>query len=158
MIILGLDSARTTGFALVERTVGPERLLEYGTIEAAGAEVIQAFATRMATRKRPPDLVAIEDGFLGKNVVTLKSLCYLVGRWQQAFESMGVETITRMADRWQRGLLGRDLGGTGNRESRKKAAAIWTKAWFKQTLDEDAADAACLATWELRQHVFTNRA
>lgn len=152
MIVLGLDAAARTGFALVEKTVGPERLIEHGSVDTGTADIIQTFATNMATRRRAPDIVVIEDCYLDKNVQTLKALARLTGRWQQAFESMGLRTRLCMADVWQKRMLGQ-MGGAG-RASRKKAAMTWCRAWFKAELDPDAADAACMAAWECRRSLL----
>jgi hypothetical protein len=119
--------------------------------------VVTEFSGQMATRGPTIEVVAIEDAYLGENVDTLKTLARLVGRWQQAFEALGLETRLVMADVWQRGILMGLISRTSGREARKKAAAVWARATFGTILGPDEADAAGLATWELRQRGFARR-
>jgi Holliday junction resolvasome RuvABC endonuclease subunit len=159
IIGLGIDSAFTrTGWALVEREGAKERLIAHGLLEACDADVVGAFAHRMATGQLAIDIVVIEDTYLGENVDTLKSLSRLVGRWQQAFEALGLKTRLVMADVWQRGILMGLITGKTEREGRKKAAQIWANATFGEALPSDSADAAGIITWHLRQRAFAKRA
>jgi Holliday junction resolvasome RuvABC endonuclease subunit len=158
LIVLGVDSAFTrTGWALLERDGPKERLIAHGLLEACDAEVVGGFAHRMATGQLAINVVVIEDAYLDKNVDTVKSLSRLVGRWQQAFEVLGLRTRLVMADVWQRGLLTGLITGKTEREGRKRAAQIWAKATFGEALHTDEADAVGLAVWQLRQRAFTER-
>lgn len=159
-IVLGVDSAFTrTGWALVEREGPKERLIAHGLLEACDAEVVGGFAHKMATGPLGPDIkmVVIEDAYLDMNVDTLKSLSRLVGRWQQAFEVLGLRTRLVMADVWQRGLLTGLITGKTERDGRKRAAQIWAHATFGEALHTDEADAVGLAVWQLRQRAFAQR-
>lgn len=157
-IVLGIDSAfHRCGWALVERDGTRERLIVYGVLRAVDADVVSEFAGKMATAGPTIDVVVIEDAYLDKNVDTLKALSRLVGRWQQAFEGLGLDTRLVMADVWQRGTLTGLITGKSVRETRKAAAVMWARATFGVVLGEDAADAAGLATWELRQRAFRQR-
>lgn len=158
MRVLAIDSAFTrTGWGLLERDKPRERLIAHGILEACDAEVVGAFAHKMATGQLAIDVVAIEDTYLGENVDTLKSLSRLVGRWQQAFESLGLKTRLVMADVWQKGILMGLITGKTDREGRKRAAQIWAKATFGEALHTDEADAVGLGAWLLRQRAFTQR-
>jgi len=158
-LVLGIDSApRRTGWALVERDGRQERLVAYGALTAVDADVVTEFSGQVVHRCPSIDVVAIEDAYYGENVGTTKALSRLVGRWQQAFEGLGLETKLVMADVWQRGILTGLITPKSGREARKAAAAIWVRSTFGTALGADEADAAGLATWELRQRRFAQRA
>jgi hypothetical protein len=159
-VVLGIESAFSrTGWALVERDGPKERLIAHGKLEAVDAEVVAEFSGRMATGPLTIHTVVIEDGYpLETNVDTLKALCRLVGRWQQAFEALGVSTRLVREDVWQSAIL-LGLGGSSSpRAERKKAAQAWATVTFRETLGEDEADAAGVATYELRQRALRKRA
>jgi Holliday junction resolvasome RuvABC endonuclease subunit len=159
VLVLGIDSAFVrTGWALLEREGLQERLIAHGLLEACDADVVNEFAGRMATGPRTINLVVIEDAYLGENVDTLKSLSRLVGRWQQAFEALGLKTRLVMADVWQRGLLTGLITAKTERDGRKKAAQLWAQATFGEALHTDEADAVGLGVWVLRQRAFAKRA
>jgi Holliday junction resolvasome RuvABC endonuclease subunit len=157
IIVLGIDSAISKcGWAVVERDGGHERLVAHGVLVAVDGEVVGDFAGRMAHGQRI-DVVVIEDAYLDTNVDTVKKLSRLVGRWQQAFETLGLETTLVMGSVWQRQILSGLIGLTSPREARKKAAKLWARATFHEALGEDEADAAGLATWGARQRSFAAR-
>lgn len=161
MRILGIDSATKTGFGLVERVGTKERLISYGAVDLGRgpmAAAIETFVERVI-EDGPIDEVAIEDNYLAAgeqaNVVTLKCLARLAGRWEQAFEARGIRTVLVMAQKWQTGLLGGALmGPTANRATRKKAAGLWVKATFGVTPGEDACDGIGLAAYRARHATF----
>lgn len=157
MRILGIDSAISRcGWALVERVrgVGREKLLGRGVLCAVDGEVVQEFAGRMTNGKDEIDLVVIEDAYLDKNVDTVKQLSRLVGRWEQAFETLGVETKLVMASVWQMRILTGLITPKSKRDERKLAAKRWAKATFNEDLGPDEADASAIATHEIRLRSF----
>lgn len=157
MIVLGLDAAATTGYALVEvPQAGRERLIEAGKIIVRGPYDVHSFLT---THYRGISLVAIEDPYLAQhgNVATLKSLCRIAAWWEMAYTLQPVPCKLMMADRWQMGLLRGLIKPGSPRVARKRAAWTWVKAWLKIELSEDACDAACLAVWAGRQRRITGR-
>jgi hypothetical protein len=142
---------------MVERDGDRERLIAHGLLRSVDHDVVNEFAGRIAMGKLRIDVVVIEDVYLDKNVDVVKALSRLVGRWQQAFEPMGLSTRLVMADVWQKGvLLGLIAPGT-DRDGRKKAAKLWAQATFAEALDENEADATGIATWEIRQRAFAER-
>jgi hypothetical protein len=152
LVVLGIEAAfKRTGWALVERDGPRERLIAHGNLDAVNHEVVSEFAGRMAMGKLTVDVAVIEDAHAGEKVDTLKALCRLVGRWQQAFEVLGIETRLLMADVWQKGLLTGLINSGTEREVRRRAAQLWAKATFGEALGTDAADAAGLATFEIRR-------
>lgn len=146
VIVLGLDSASTTGFALLDG----ERILESGTVDAREMKRIDVLAAFMCSRARP-DLVAIEDNFLGINVNTVKVLSRIVGAWELAFAVRGVPTELVMASVWQKALLAGLPGGT------KKRAATWVKATYGLKVSEDVADAIGIAAFVARREIVAAR-
>jgi Holliday junction resolvasome RuvABC endonuclease subunit len=158
-VVLGIDSAPScSGWALVERDGNRERLIAHGLLYTVDHEVVNEFAGRIAMGALTVDVVVIEDVYMDKNVDTVKVLSRLVGRWQQAFEALGLSTRLVMADIWQRGMLTGLIAAGTKRDGRKKAAKLWAQATFAETLDENEADAAGIATWEIRQRAFAERA
>lgn len=154
-IVLGIASAfRRTGWALVEHEGTGERLIAYGALDAVDHEVVSEFAGKMATGKLTIDMVVIKDAYLGEHVDTLKSLCRLMGRWQQAFESLGIETRLLMEDVWQRGVLTGLISSGSIQDARRKAVQVWAKENFAVALGSDEGDAAGLATFEIRRRAF----
>jgi len=151
VVILALDSASCTGWALLEG----ERLIGRGTVDASDLLRLEAFA-RNACAQRRPDLVVIEDNFVmrGKkaNPNTMKILSRIVGAWLLAFAVRGVATEIVMPNIWQRGVLGKIAkGGT------KKAAALWVRATFGVDANEDECDAIGLACWVARREMLASR-
>lgn len=165
MIVVGIDSATKAGFGVVERKGPRERLIEYGAfaLPRQGTEraaAIEAMVSRL-TARFVIDVAAIEDNYLAQgeqeNVVTLKALARLCGRWEQAWEARGVATMLVLAQRWQVGLLAGLCGPRSDRKTRKAASAMWCRATFGVTPSEDASDAIGLATWVARQESFRAR-
>ena len=159
MIAVGIDCATKSGWAVVERTAGRERLLGHGVLDLSGhagrpSELISTFAGRLA-KEIPLDglPVAIELPYLGHgkalNVVTLRTLARLCGRWEQALGVYGADVELLRASDWQRRVLG-TLGGQ-KRADRKKAAQLWARGQFGARLSEDEADAVAIATDLLRE-------
>lgn len=153
MICLGIDCATKTGWALVERESGRERLLDYGVLDISGKKLpawnpVAALALRCRAPNPVPDVVAIELPYLDKNVATALLLARLCGRFEQAFGPSGAQVVVHRASEWQSKILGRFGGRT--REELKKAVVLWGKATFGVQLPVDAADAAGGATHVLR--------
>jgi Holliday junction resolvasome RuvABC endonuclease subunit len=148
VIVCGIDSAETSGYAVVE--AGPrERLITHGTfVIRRGGDVEQAVA---ALTEHRPDVVAIEEPFIRANPHTGLALAVLLGRWLQGFERQGIATTRVLASTWQIAILSGLIDRTSNREQRKKAARTWARSVFAVDLSEDAADAAGIACWAARR-------
>ena len=154
MKILGLDSASLTGWALLDG----ERLIERGTVKADEPIKISEFATRLATSDYlRPDLVVIEDSYLGENVVTVKLLSRILGRWEQAFSTYGVPSEIMMADTWQQHVLAGLITRKSKREERKAACRQWVHITYGIRVTEDVADAIGIATWVARRELVVCR-
>jgi hypothetical protein len=144
--------ATSCGWALVEKpSLGPAKLDAFGVYNLSDkAHVyIDAIAEMAYTGRFSYTVTAVglEEPYLDvgekRNPLSFKTLCRLVGRFEQAFDRFGIPTVLVPAQTWQTAVLGR-FGGK-KREDRKKAARIWAKAMFGQHLNQDAADAAGLA-------------
>lgn len=147
MIVLGIDSASSSGWCLLDG----QRIIKHGIVDARDPKRIDALASLVNSMARP-DLVAIEDSFLGKNANTVKVLSRIQGRWEQAFGgTRGIETELVLASVWQKALLTGIPGGT------KKACATWVLATYGLTVPEDIADALGLATHVARRKLVAQR-
>jgi Holliday junction resolvasome RuvABC endonuclease subunit len=117
--IVHYTDVTTPGWAVVERINGRERLLDHGVLVLDGKQLpawnpVAALALRCRKEGLVPDVVAIELPYLGKNVVTLRTLARLFGRFEQAFEPTGVEIVEIMPTKWQHEVLG-PLGALNKR-------------------------------------------
>lgn len=146
MVVLGVDSASSAGWAHLDGT----RIIGSGAIDARDPHRIDALAALVCGRARP-DLVVIEDSFLGINVNTVKVLSRIQGRFEQAFATRGVPTELLLASVWQKALLAGIPGGT------KKACATWVQATYRIKVGEDAADAIAIATHVERRETMARR-
>jgi Holliday junction resolvasome RuvABC endonuclease subunit len=149
MIVAGLDSAETTGFALVERKPsGDEHLILYGAVPIRfGADVERLIAELSAAC---PDLVAVEEPFVHpRNPATGLSLARLLGRWLQVAETRGLTTVTVPASMWQPRILP-GITHRSRSAERKAAARAFALDRFGVAVTEDEADAIAMATWVAR--------
>jgi len=168
VIALGIDSATRAGWGLVEKVPGREQLLDHGFLDLSGrsgkrAEVIEDFARRILARVDAIDLVGIEDNYLDTNedkanVVTLKALARLAGRFEQAFEALGVETVLVNPQRWAVGILSGLISPRSTREARKAASTLWVRSTFKLVVGHDTADGVAIATYVARSKSFSRLA
>lgn len=150
MIVLGLDAASHTGWGLIERVGGREKCLGSGVVNGKSWEEVDALASRVVHGDNPPDLVAIEDNFLGVDPNAMKVISRIVGRWLQAFEPLGIDAVLVMASTWQAALLKGLMAHRAQRAERKRAAAQWVQANCGVDLKGDEADAVCLACYAAR--------
>ena len=149
MRALGIDCATTCGWALVDNTAGKERSLGRGVLDLSRSTQEKVEDLANLARSMKPDVVVVELPYLDKNVVTLRTLAMLAGRFQQAFEVAGFPVELLMATQWQSSVLGR-FGGR-KREGLKKAAVLWARATFGVAMTEDEADAHGIAMCVLRK-------
>lgn len=153
MIIVGLDAASRTGFAVLERAAGRERVHAAGVLEVSPGNV-EAFAAKWAPQV---ELVVVEDPYLRENVKTLKVLAGIAAVWQHAFEFRSVRVERCTAQSWQTGILTGLITGRAKREERKAAAQLWALRAFLLELPEDAADALGMAVWIARKQGLGGR-
>jgi Holliday junction resolvasome RuvABC endonuclease subunit len=149
VIVVGLDSAEQTGFAVVVRTDdGRELLDDHGTVTVHSAADVDATMEALALRR--PDVVVVEEPFVHpRNPATGLTLARLLGRWLQAAEARGLTTLTVPASMWQPGIL---PGVTQRTRSaaRKQAARAFVRERFGLEVGEDEADAIAMAAYVAR--------
>ena len=163
MRVLGIDCATKCGWSVVEdvsqgaRKLGKdERLGAHGVLDLSGKKKsVSAVINEFVLTLPSIDVAVIELPYFDENVITLRTLARLVGRFEQVLEPLHVEVELVMATEWQHSILG-SFGGK-NREQLKKAAVLWARATFGVVLAEDEADAAGIATHLLRTRRFDAR-
>ena len=147
-MVLGLDSAELTGFAVVELEGGREVLKRYGTVHARSAAEVSAAVADLVVG--PLDVVAVEEAFIHpKQPHAGLALSRLLGRWLQELETRGLATVTVPASMWQTAIL---PGVTYRSKSaeRKRAAVRFAGERFGVVATEDEADAIAMACWVVR--------
>lgn len=149
MIVAAIDSAEVSGLAVVGRDplAGTERLLWVDTVTVAGAGNVNEAVAALALWR--PDLFVVEQPFLGKNPTTGLVLAQMFGRWVQAIETAGYAAIGVPAAMWQPRTLPQFTPRMRSAE-RKTAAIALVRERFGRQLEENAADAACLALYAAR--------
>ena len=156
MIVLGIDSASTAGWAVVDG----ERLLEYGTVDARDPLRVHQLVGSIVTRLRPARAV-IEQAYVGRgehaNPKTTMLLSRLIGRWEMALALREVPSELIEAQSWQSEILAGLLPSRPKRDDRKAAAARWAGLTFKVNVAGDAADAIGIAAWASRRATMAAR-
>jgi Holliday junction resolvasome RuvABC endonuclease subunit len=148
-IVLGLDSATRCGWALVQG----ERLIEHGVVSPATDRRRQDTLAAYVCSKTRPDLVVIEDNWLGDNPSTVKVLARMVGAWEMAFAIRGVETELMIPAEWRQVLRG-IVCKKPMSDDWKRAAIAWVKATYGVTAGEDAAEAIAMSTFVSRRESY----
>lgn len=157
VIVLGIDSASTAGWAVVDG----ERLIEYGTVDARDPRRVWQLVGDVVTRRRP-GIAVIEDSYLAHgpkaNVGTAKLLSRMIGRWEMALAAREVPSELVLPAQWQGETLAGFLPpGRATRDQRKAAAAAWALAVHRVKVTGDAADAVGIATWASRRALVAAR-
>lgn len=149
MIVLGIDSATTAGFAIVDG----ERLLHHGTVDARDPMRVHQVVGDLVTRFRPARAV-IEEAYVARgehaNPKVTMLLSRMIGRWEMALALRSVPTELVEAHAWQSAILAGFLPARPKRDDRKRAAAAWARATYRVDVKGDAADAIGIATWASR--------
>lgn len=105
-------------------------------------------AIKKIIKKEKPDIVLIEDSFLGQtnNVDVLKWLCRLQGFLMELCMSMGIEYKLVMSTTWRKGLGFPNGRGIKRKEEKEYAIAYVNKTFGKSftSKDEDVAEAICI--------------
>lgn len=150
MRVLGIDSASTAGFAVVDG----DRLLEHGTVDARDPMRVHHLVGDLCTRHRPV-LAVIEEAYVARgehaNVKTTMLLSRMIGRWEMALAMRGVPTELVGAHAWQSAILAGLLPPRAKRDDLKAAAARWARLTYRVEVAGDAADAIGIATWASRE-------
>jgi len=144
-IVLGLDVAATTGYALIRQTPTGPKVLAYGAAPArTAADVQNALTMALAVLgDERPARCAIEAGYCGPNVRTGLQLAELRGRFRQLLELAGVECELIAPSAWRKTQL--VTPPKSKRAELKRAARAAVKERFGIEATADEADAVLLA-------------
>src|SRR5262249_45802037 len=103
-----------------------------------------------------PDVVAVEEPFIGRNPDTGLVLARLLGRWLQVFETVRLGVVTVPVGLWQPATL--PGFSTRMRSAERKAAAqLLARQRFGVDASADEADAIAIALYTLA-HVTIRKA
>lgn len=156
MIVLGIDSATTAGFAVVDG----ERLIHHGTVDARDPIRVHQVVGDVVTRFRPARAV-IEEAYVARgehaNPKVTMLLSRFIGRWEMALALRSVPSELVEAHAWQSQILAGLLPPRPKRDDRKAAAARWVKLTYRVDVAGDAADAIGIATWAARRETLAAR-
>jgi Holliday junction resolvasome RuvABC endonuclease subunit len=145
VIVLGLDAATSTGWAIVGVAQGKTRLYDFGIANVHNwrslGKVVAAGVSAGA------ETAALEVPYVDKSPDTAIKLGMIAGRWMQELDRAGLRYTQHKAQQWQSNLLKGLIVPRSPREERKRAAGLWVKCQFGLVVKEDEADAICLATW-----------
>jgi len=149
VIALGVDAATKTGWALVHRAEGRERLIAHGVLNFKKFPNRWQVADTLATwaKQGNASVVVIELPWLGKDPHAAEVLARICGRFEQAFEPGGAKVRVIRSSQWQTKMIGPSRLG---RDALKKLAVAWCRSNFGEELPDDAADAAVMAVFALR--------
>jgi Holliday junction resolvasome RuvABC endonuclease subunit len=154
--VLGIDSASTAGWAIVEG----ERLLEHGTVDARDPMRVHHLVGDIVTRHRP-ELAVIEQAYVARgpkaNPEVTMMLSRLIGRWEMALALRAVPTELVNTKTWQTEILAGLITIKSKREACKAAAALWARGTYRISVSGDAADAIGIATWAARRALVAAR-
>jgi Holliday junction resolvasome RuvABC endonuclease subunit len=148
LIVAAIDSAETSGLAVVNRDDHGESVFLHDTVRISGAADVEAAVSRLALHR--PDLVVVEEPFVSPRFPGAGlSLSRLVGGWCQAAETRGLTVVTIPAALWQPAVLV-GINGRSRSAERKAASRAFVRGLFGLEVGEDAADAIGLAVYAAR--------
>jgi len=127
---------------------GNEQYIRHGKISR---EIdIKKYDFEMRNLLKGAGLVAIEDQYLGKNVVTFKKLIKVVGEVEYIAKLLGIKIKPVTPQAWQTKML--RISNKAKRPERKKKALIIAGAIAKETItDHNFADAICIGSYISRR-------
>lgn len=131
--VLAIDPGKKTGWASI-----------VGSTYVGGTAAWSArwFTDRLS--KLAPDLVLVEDGFLGRDPRAFQRLAWQVGAVRALAELGGCRVLRVGPPTWQAAML----GGKSDREAGKaKSLDIARRRVSTGVPDDNAADAALMALW-----------
>lgn len=142
MKVVGLDPGRKTGFAVLELEP-PEfgKLIGYGLWQATAGESAREFIPGNARELlvgEVPQLVCIEDQFMGANAYSMGDICKTAGALEFVALEQGCKVVW-VAPSSMKSIFG------GHGRARKKAIMAAVKFHYAVDVKEDVADAIGLA-------------
>ncbi len=148
MIVLGIDAAASSGWAIVDASGGRPQLLDYGIAKCSDYRTLPAVVGVAITAGVAS--AAIEVPYVDKNIDTAIKLGFVVGRWMQELDRAALSYGTFQAQSWQHFILAGLVTPQSTREARKRAAISWVEITYRVRVPSDSADAICLATWRAK--------
>lgn len=156
--VLAIDPAvKKTGWAVLDadgRRV--KRVVARGVFKYATPAEIDEFAAHLAQPALHPDVVAIEDQYLDKNVHTLIRLVEMRVRFQHSFQIREIPVVVIPADEWQMGLLSGMITRKSRRIERKAACLKYIQSLHDpKCKSQDEADAIAIGVWAVRSDLVS---
>ena len=148
---LGVDVATRAGWSVVQADGGHESVIETGIVSPGDPPVCQQIEHVVSRAFRQGvELAVLERPYLDRNVATMEVLARLLGAWEHACATRGLDVVLVRASEWQSAILRGIINRASKRAQRKRAARMWVKATFGLDCGEDESDAIALAVWGLR--------
>ena len=149
MIILGIDSSTTsTGWGVIDTKFNDElRLVDYGSIKPPKVETIDRIIYISRELKRilqdfKPELIVIEEMNVTRNMNTIRALAGLLTEIEVMLRTRQALYIKMTPSEWRK-KVGIQFKST--RELLKRASIKYVREKYKETVNEDEADAICIA-------------
>ena len=149
MIILGIDSSTTsTGWGVIDTKFNDElRLVDYGSIKPPKVETIDRIIYISRELKRilqdfKPELIVIEEMNVTRNMKTIRALAGLLTEIEVMLRNRNALYIKMTPSEWRKKV---GIQCKNTRELLKQASIEYVREKYKETVNEDEADAICIA-------------
>jgi Holliday junction resolvasome RuvABC endonuclease subunit len=157
VVVLGIDAASSSGWAVIRAPAGPLELVSWG--KCNGKDFQSIVEVCQGAVALGVDLAAIETPYVDQSPDVAIKLGLVVGRWAQEIDRHKIPWTGHKAAQWQHRLLAGLIGPSSPRDQRKLAAQRWVRANFAARvgaapISDDEADAICLAAWRAKESRF----
>ena len=150
MIILGIDSSTTsTGWGVIDTKFDSElRLVDYGVIkprkqlETIDRIIYIERELRRILQDFKPEFVVIEEMNVTRNMRTVRELAKLLGVIEVMLRNRQALYIKMTPSEWRKKV---GIQCKNTREMLKKASIKYVREKYKENVNEDEADAICIA-------------
>ena len=149
MIILGIDSSTTsTGWGVIDTKFSDElRLVDYGSIKPPKVETIDRIIyisreLRRILQDFKPELIVIEEMNVTRNMNTIRALVGLLTEIEVMLRNRQALYVKMTPSEWRKKV---GIQCKNTRELLKRASIEYVREKYKETVNEDEADAICIA-------------
>ena len=150
MVILGIDSSTTsTGWGVIDTKFDNElRLIDYGSIKPPKQlETIDRVIHISKESKRilqdfKPELIVIEEMNVTRNMNTIRALVGLLTEIEVMLRNRQALYVKMTPSEWRKKI---GIRCRNERVELKKASIEYVQEKYKETVNEDEADAICIA-------------
>ena len=150
MVILGIDSSTTsTGWGVIDTKFDNElRLIDYGSIKPPKQlETIDRVIHISKELKRilqdfKPELIVIEEMNVTRNMKTIRALAGLLTEIEVMLRNRNALYIKMTPSEWRKKV---GIQCKNTRELLKRASIEYVREKYKENVNEDEADAICIA-------------